>query len=348
MALLQTAAGSYLPPSNITTVLREDLLELVTIIDPYDTPVLSMLPRREAKSTVHQWITDSLPALVLNNTAGSVDVDGINVQGIAEGFDNPSFGSNYPYTGQPVRQTNFVQMWAAKVGISDTLKNASPAGIRDPYNHELLKATKVIGKAIERRFFDNASANASFKNGTITDPRTMKALFEWATATPALNQATIAGQGGLLSPSIVDTALEAAYTAGGEPEYLVTSVGSKADFSVKLRTEAAIGGSSPNVLNISNIAASEMKIIRSVDIYQGDHGTLAVMMCRQVPQSNVSIGGGKAWLLERSKLGYATYSPVVHIPLAKTGHNTKGIVVGEGTTEVLNAGALAVINNVTT
>jgi len=342
MAVLSTVAASYVPPSTITTVLREDLYDLVTNIDPYDTSLLSMLPRRESRSTIHQWIVDSLPGLVLNNTAGSIDVDGVNVQGLSEGFDSPNFASNYPYTGQPQRLTNFTQIFGAKVGISDTLKNTSPAGIRNPYNWEVLKATKVTGKAIERRMLDNASANASFISGTATDPRAMKALSEWTSGTYALNQVTA---NGLITAAIVDSGMEAAYTAGGAPEYLFLSVGSKIDLANNLRQTVS---ATSTLINQSNIGAAEKRIIKSVDVYEGDYGPVAIVMNRQIPQSSSTTGGGKAWLIEKNKLAMAQFSPIQHIPLAKTGYNTKGIIAGELTYEFLNPKSCTMINNVTT
>lgn len=345
MAILSTVAASYVPPSSITTVLREDLYDLVTNVDPYDTPLLSMLPRRESRSTVHQWIVDSLPGLVLNETSGSVDVDGINVQGLSEGFDAPNFATNYPYTGQPRRLTNFTQIFGAKVGISDTLKNTTPAGIRNPYNWELLKATKVCGKAIERRMFDNGSANASFVQGSASDPRRFYSLFEFASATAGaggylLNQVTSAGT---LSVTAVDTGMEAAVTAGGAPEYLFVMLGSKIDLSNSARAQGA-----SQYINQSNIGAAEKRIVKSVDIYEGDYGPVAVMFSRQIPQTSSTTSGGKAWLIEKGKLAMAQFSPLMHIPLAKTGYNTKGIVAGELTYEFLNPKSCCVINQVTT
>lgn len=342
MAVLSTVAASYVPPSTITTVLREDLYDLVTNIDPYETSLISMLPRRESRSTIHQWIVDSLPGLVLNSTGGSIDVDGINIAGLSEGFDSPNFNTSYPYTGQPERLTNFTQIFGAKVGISDTLKNTSPAGIRNPYNWEVLKASKVTGKAIERRMFDNASANASFVAGSASDPRRFKALAEWTTGSYPLNQVTA---GGLLTATHVDAGMEAAYTVGGAPEYLFVSVGSKIDLANNLRT---FQGAAQSIINQSNIAAAEKRIIKSVDVYEGDYGPLAIVMNRQIPQSSATSGGGKAWLLEKNKLAMAQFSPIVHIPLAKTGYNTKGILAGELTYEFLNPKSATMINNVTT
>lgn len=345
MALLSTVAGSYVPPSTITTVLQEQLYDVVTNVDPYETQALDMLRGGEAiSSPVYQWPVDSLPALVLNSTGGSVDVDGVNVAGISEGFDGTG-ATNYPYTGQPQRLTNYIQMFAAKVQVSDTLKNSSPAGIRDPYNWEKVKAGRVMKKACERRLFDNPSANASFVAGSASDPRRMKPLYEWNSASSSTYYYGQATANGTLTGTHVDTIMETVVTAGGSPSVLAMGVGSKADLSTWLRTTQS---STAAVINQSNIAAQEKRIIRSVDIYEGDYGIVSMVWSRQIPQNANTTGGGKVWVLEPQKIEVSDFSPMMHIPLAKTGHNTKGILVWEVGNRVLNPRAIGVIDNVTT
>lgn len=341
--MLETVSGSYVPPVGITTVLREDLKAMVAIIDPYVTQVLDLMPTYSTDSMVTQWITDTLPGLTLNNTLGDVDITGINVQGLDEGFE-PAYTS-FPYSAQPRRQENYVQTWGGLVRISDSLKRAVPAGISNPYNHEVLKVSKVVEKAKERRWFDNVSANASYIAGTVgtsTLPGRVKSAFDWAGASPALNQLTVDGT---LTPAFIDSGLESVYTAGGEVDTLACSPGVKVDISTALRTFGYSGGTN---INVSNIAAGERRIIRAVDFYEGDLGDVAMVVTRQIPQSANTTGGGKAWLFEMGKLGWVDFNKTQHIPLAKTGHNTKGIIVAQGTYLNANAAAHLVFNDVTT
>lgn len=358
MALLTSLAGSYVPTSAITTLLRESLFDTVTNIDPTATPIMDMFPSMGTiDSPIYQWPVDSLPSLVLDNTTGSVDVDGINVQGITEGFDSPNFATAYPYTGQPQRLTNFIQMFAAKVGISDTLKRSRVTGVRDPYNWEVIKATRVIKKARERRLFDNISANASWVTGTSGDPRRMYSLFAWvATIAPATALMPQTTANGTLTPALIDAAMETAVVGstgaagGGQPNLLALSLGVKFDVSAQLRSLGGAGalGTSLQAINVSNINAQEKRVIRNIDVYEGDAGELTMAWSRQIPQSNVTTGGGKAWLLQTDMIQLGDYSPVEHIPLAKTGHNTKGIIVGESGYRFLNPKSCVVINGVIT
>lgn len=346
MAQLSTIAGAYVPPSNITTVLRESVQDLLFLIDPFDTPVLTLMQQGDAGAPIEQWVVDSLPGLILNNTTGSIDVQGINVQGLSESI-TPDFGTGYPYsTTKPRRDTNYVQLWGGKVGVTDMLKRARTlVGVRDPYNHEILKVTKVIGMAQERRFFDNPSANASYRTPTATDPRAARGVYDFTINTtaggPLFNQVTA---NGTLGTAKTDEAMEAAVVAGGMPEYLVCGVGARLDFSNDARANNATVGP----INQSIIQAAERKIVKQVDVYWGVHGPLAVLMCRQIPESSATAGGGKAYLLQRNMLAYLTYVPIDHMPLAKLGTQTNGMLWGAGTFRIGAANSMTVINNVTT
>lgn len=355
MALLQTVtSGSYVPPVNVTTLFREVVRDVVTIIDPFATPMLDLMEGDNADSTIYQFPVDKLPGLVTNSTAGAVDVDGINTNGLLEGFEPNYSGTGSPYSAQPARLTNVVQIWGAKFAVTDTLKNArSVVGVRDPYAWEQMKAAKSIKKAKERRMFEPTNVTL----GQSSDPRRMSALAGWLVAAqsgytnPAgylINQTTSGasgGTGGTITPDNIDTAARACKTAGGRPTHLFVGTGSKFDLSKQLRQNA--GGLSA-VINTSLVDAAEAKIIRNVDFYQCDAGPIQIMSDFQIPESNVTSGGGCAYLLEVEKLLWSTYVPLVHIPLAKTGYNTKGILAEEGTYAFLQPASSAIITNVTT
>lgn len=369
MAFLSTVSGSYVPPTGITTVLREGIYPVVTMVDPYATQIMDLFgDGGDIDSPIYQWPIDNLPALVTNVTTGTtvVDVAGINTQGINEGF-TPNFGTggNYPYAAQPQRVTNYIQMFAGKVAVTDTLKRGKPVGIKDPYNWEVIKVGRSIKKAQEARYLDNPVFNTSWATGTSGDPRRMHSLWGWAnTVSQALtggfgaapDNTNVVGQStaaGTLTPAHIDAAVEGCVTAGGEPNVLALSLGVKYDLSAQLRSQgispvAGSAGSPLYPINWSQISAQEAKIIRNVEIYKGDAAELMMVWSRQMPQSSSTSGGGKAWLLQTDLIQTGWYSPLDHIPLAKTGHNTQGILVGEYGYRMLSPKGFWVINQVTT
>src|SRR3990172_6508948 len=83
-----TLGSSYLwGPGNATAsnvVTREDVLDLVINIDPFDTPFITMAPKTTAQSTLHEWVQDSLDATA---TATGGAATGTAIGGWIEGGD---------------------------------------------------------------------------------------------------------------------------------------------------------------------------------------------------------------------------------------------------------------------
>ena len=144
-----------------------------------------------------------------------------------------------------------------------------------------------------------------------------------------------------ITADMVDQAMEIAYAAGCHPEMFALSHGVKADLSRNVASSVAVGGT-------RNVAQVDKRIVRSVDIYEGDFGALSIVPNRSIPQASGAQAWGWAWLIERARLGIATLRPIKHTPLAKTGDNTKGMVVGEFTLELRHPKGIAAIKRLIT
>ena len=62
MAKVANAMTTYQAKGN-----REDLADRIYNIDPFDTPGVSMIGRRNVKNRTFDWQTENLPAVDLNN-----------------------------------------------------------------------------------------------------------------------------------------------------------------------------------------------------------------------------------------------------------------------------------------
>jgi hypothetical protein len=90
-------------------------------------------------------------------------------------------------------------------------------------------------------------------------------------------------------------------------------------------------------------------------MFDSDFGLLAIVVDRFVPQStnSTTAGGASAtdtrgtiFVLERAKNRFAWYDPIHHEYVGKLGDSINGIIVGEGTLEVLNEKANGMITSV--
>lgn len=291
---------------------KEDLLDIITNLDPWDTPFYSSAPKVEARHTTHEWLVDTLNA---TSTAGA-----------AEGGD---FLAD-TMTAR-TRLTNITQIFRKDIAVTDTQRTLNPAGIRDEYEYQIMKAMREIARNIETTCFRVTPASVAVSGDEVT-ARTMKPIRGFAV--------TLLGTTGLIATANVLGLHETLYTQGGNPDTLYLSPGVKADF-----TNVCVSGTSKVSMNI---ALGEKKLINNIDVFESDFGLLAVIPDRFVFQASATAQSGGAFLMERAKARIASLRPVRHVPIGKGGDSTRGMVLGELTLEILHPSAHGVITGITT
>jgi len=134
---------------------REDLLEVITNVDPWDTPFVSQAPKVKASHVYHEWLKDYLPA---TSTAGAIEGDA---------FSFSTYGGNTT----PARVVNVCQIFRRDVAATETQRAVNPAGFKDSYAYEVAKATKAVARNLEATIFSAAaSATGSSAAGIVHYP----------------------------------------------------------------------------------------------------------------------------------------------------------------------------------
>lgn len=350
---------------------REDLLDLITNIDPWDNIVFAMLPKRRARSTTHEWPVDSLPVVARG--------------GVADGAAFDAQGQAVPY-----RLKNYTQIFRWDVSVTGTEAEIDTAGIGDKLAYQILQGTHAMAKAVEQRIFDMGTgsaipANGSFymdlggnftsfpgytsgaANGSTATPgyggtvlagamgvsapgRRMAPLWQLIAATGAAGTPIASGQwrvpvadmaNATLNSTKVDDVCELMFGNGLSPETLILNQGSKRDLS-----DFLIGTSTANALNTRLIQATQRRVIRGVDVYEGELCTLSVIPNRSVAVHTAAAvdGYGTAWVLQKDKLGIAFLRPIKAVPIAVRGDSDDKMLITELTLELLHpVGAGAVV-----
>lgn len=307
---------------------REDLLDMITNVDPYDTPWVTQAPKVQANHVVHEWLTDTL---------GSVDTTGAT-----EGADYA-----YDTTTTPSRVLNVTMILRQDIGVSETQRAVNPAGFKDAYAYEIQKATKRLAIKLEKIVF----ANLTTSTGNSASARTMKNFQTFITTNTAFagniggavtGAAATAGQ---LTVGDFNGMLQTIYESGGNPEQVYVS-------PVVKRQVSSFVVSQQN----RNIAAVEKKLVAAIDLFDSDFGLIQVVVDRWIPQAtNTGTAGatssdvsGQMFFLQRSINRLAWLRPMAHSLIGKRGDSVAGIVVGEVTLEVLNEkanGRIVSVNN---
>ena len=247
--LLSTFDVGFWPSATAPT--HEDLVDIVTILDSYQTPMFSSAPKIRARDVVHSWTVDTLTA---TSTAGELEGD--------------------DFTGDtlttPTRLVNGTQIFSRSVVVADREREANVAGIRDMYEHQVMKEFKVLARNVESRLF-TTGATGSASGDDSTAPR-MSGLRGFGLSSSG------SASGAVTTADIV-TLSQTLFENGAEPDSLWFAPGSKRQF-----VNATVSSGSGNV---RNIAATDQKLVANIDVFETPFNQLyAVIVDRVIPMSS--------------------------------------------------------------
>src|SRR3990170_770434 len=132
---------------------REDLLDIITIISPTDTPLFTMMRKTKVSNVQVEWLTDALDQAT-SNTVG----------------EGSAFASQTITTR--VRLSNYTEISREGYEISDTQRAVNPAGIRDELRFQMGKALKQWKRDVEYDIINGNTASAA-------STRSARGIFQW-------------------------------------------------------------------------------------------------------------------------------------------------------------------------
>jgi len=213
---------------------REDLIDIISMISPTDTPVLSSTASVRATSVLHEWQTD---ALKTPTSVARVEGEDANIKTIS------------PTT----RVTNYCQIVDNAYIISNTQQAVKAAGRSDEEAYQTEKAMKELANDIEYAFVVNTAA----VSGASATARQLKGLAGWVTTNTSSATANRS-----LTSAILDALLKTVWLAGGKPDTILTGGSQKIAFT-----------NTTNFPGMTrNIEASIGDYKLFVDLYQGGVG----------------------------------------------------------------------------
>ena len=287
---------------------REDLSDVITRIDPEETPVFSALKKETGNGVFVEWQVQELAAAVATN------------------YQNEGADAAYATPTATTRLGNYMQISQKDAQVSGTLDAVDKAGRdRETAYQKVLKGLE-LRRDIEKYLHSDTARSAS-------DPRKAGTLSSWITnvddasgTSAATGDGTdvpdMAGTNRAMTLAQIDNAMQAAYTDGGQPNMLVVSPSKKAAFS-----DLNSGSVATNQINYT--APREAAIVGSVSLYLSDFGQLDVVIDRFASDDRV-------YLLD------SDYASICTLPnrnfavqdLAKTGDSEKFQIITEFTLKV--------------
>ena len=243
---------------------REDLTDVLTILAPEETPVLSSASKQKSSATFTEWTVDVLSA---PSTAG-----------VDEGADVSTFTDQF--AGR-ARLGNYVQKFRRNFKVSDLQEAVDSVGPAKVAQAEA-KAIRELKRDIEATLIGTQDRSVEDGNGT---PYGLRGLGDWIDSagpadvpanfrTPAASIYDISTQGAFGEEALNDM-ISSIYRKTGSSNnlMLVADTGLRrtiADF-------ARVSAGATESIRAVNYDGNKAEIKLSVELYQSDHGIVSIV-----------------------------------------------------------------------
>ena len=303
---------------------REDLTDVLSILAPEETPILSSASKQKASATFVEWTVDSLSA---PSTAG-----------VAEGADVSAFTDKF--SGR-ARLGNYVQKFRRDYMVSDLQEAVDSVGPAKIAQAEA-KAIREIKRDIEATLA--GTQDRAVENGAGT-AYALRGLGDWidsagpsdvpaAFRTPS---ASIHATGTAFTEPVLNTMISSIYRETGTVNDLMLV----ADTALRNEiSDFARSGNANDVRNV-NYNGNDTAIKLSVDLYQSDHGIVSVVNGNPdcMPAVTGGTANGAGYLVNPEYFGVHELIPLGSTRLPNMGGGERGYVDCSLTLGVYHPGA---------
>src|SRR5574343_76267 len=290
--------------------LREDLEDVIYDISPMDTWFLTTAGRGRAKSTTHEWLTDTLTAAAANTA-----IEGNDFTAVARTL--------------PSRLKNYTTISRKDFEVTGTTRAVDNAGMDDLMAYHTARAAKELKRDMETMLLGNYPASA----GTSTTPRISAGVANWLYTN---NHIKLTGQ------TTVTTTAPASGFATAVPVAASSTAFLSTDLNSMLSQAWSCGGETDTVLTTSSVyntisgftsiatrfrdvqSRAQAQIIGAADVYVSAFGSHNIRISRYIPSTYVYALDMKTWEV-------AYLRPFKTIDIAKVGDADRRTILAEYT-----------------
>jgi len=266
MALSNTYDPS--PSANVSN--REDLSDILTILAPEETPVLSSLAKTRATAVQYEWTVDKLAA--------------VSTAGISEGVDVSTYSDEFT---DRVRLGNYTQKFRRAYQVSDLQEAVDSVGPAKFAQAES-KALRELKRDIEATLLSDNEQDV--EDGSGSNPYKLRGLGKWiqngaqatnpvpaAYRTPADSVYDISTSGAF-TETAMNNIITSIYRVSGAMDglTLVADTALRRIISDFARLDPDGDGAGTSIRNV-NYNGESASIKLSVELYQSDHGIVSIV-----------------------------------------------------------------------
>jgi hypothetical protein len=313
-----------------TKSVREDLANVIYNISPTDTVFMNNVGRGKVEQTYSEWQTESLASPDTNNAQ-------------LEGDDAPAADA-FVATN---RVGNYTQISRKIAQVSGTVESVGLAGMKSMMGHEMAKKSAELKIDMEAILTGNQAAVV----GNNSTARKTAALGAWLRtndtfgtggASPTMSAtndgypqtAAVAGTARAFAESDLKSLIQSSWTNGGKINRSFVMVGPFNKIGI-----SAFDGIATRFRDVP--AGKQAQIIGAADVYVSDFGQVNIVPNRFQPEGNI-------YLVDPELVDIAYLRGFRTEALAKTGDNTKRMLIVEYLLKVKQEKGLAVFRDATT
>ena len=238
---------------------REDLTDILTILEPESTPLTSLASKKKATGTYFEWQVDDL---------STAEFAGVN-----EGEDVTSFANK---AANRTRLGNYVQKLRRTFMVSDMQQLVDTAGVANEFANSESKAIRELKRDFEAAICSNQDRQAEAGSGS---PYKTRGMFNWLGTpadVPAAFRCAAFDTTAVQTEILFNGVLQSLYEANGMPGGQLTLIAGptlKSEISNFSRAQTIANN---GVYQVTQTAESK-KITLAVSLYEGDFGNVAVV-----------------------------------------------------------------------
>lgn len=289
---------------------REDLSDIIYNIDPFDTPFMSSIGRRNVDNRTFDWQTESLPTV----NASNADEEGFL---LSNGTSQPT-----------VRLTNVTQISHRDATVANTQEASKAAGRPSEMAAQMALMSKALKRDVES-ILCSAQARVDGASGVARKTRALEHWIQTNVSTGTGYVAPASPTGAMtdgtqrsLTETIFNDVLQTCYTNGSEPSLALVGPAAK-------RKVSAFTGRSGQYADVG-----KKELVNAIDIYRSDFGDIKIVPTRW-------LRGGTAasrtiFFIDPQYAAVAYFRPFKTIDIATVGDAQTKMIVTEYGLEMRN------------
>lgn len=279
-----------------TTVIREDLLDIITNLSPTETQLFTGLKRgKKAESTYHEYPVDVYAAVTGNST------DKKAVEGADWGDDTVT---------SPTREGNYTQIIKQTYKVTGTAQAVDMAGITNPKAYQQAKALINWKHKAEWSIVHGVKAA-----GDASTAREMGGLFDLSTTNAVAASTT-------LNELRLGNYIQLGWN---------NSSAKISEIYAGAFLKRVISGFTAGATK--NMSQDDKRLISVIDVYETDFGVAKLFLHRYIDSVVSAVNTHNLLLVAPETLFYSGLREPMNKDVPSLGDYEKGVIVGEFTIE---------------